>query len=117
MNIHWGRIALGGLLTEVAIFAVVLPLNMIRPSLTYYAVPVLVTAAAFVFGRWVARPLPATFVLHGVLTAVVSGLLYVALTVSMGASVPMLYHLSHGLRLLGGVAGGASAAKARRSLP
>src|SRR5262245_40058996 len=74
MTLRWDRIALGALLSEVAIFAVVLPLNALRPSATYYAVPFLVTVAAFLFGRWVARPLAGAFVLHGVLTAVVASL-------------------------------------------
>jgi hypothetical protein len=116
MKIRWGRIVLGGFLSELAIGAVILPLNAVSSSVAYYAVPVLVVIAAFVFGRWVAAPLTSSFVLHGVLTAVVASLLYIALTAVLGvlSSLPLLYHLSHGPRLLGGAAGGASVKKSRR---
>lgn len=115
MPIRWGRIALGGLLSELAIFAVILPLNVVSPSAVYYAVPVLVALAAFIFGRWVATPLTSAFVLHGILTAMFASLLYIVLTAATGviSSLPLLYHLSHGLRILGGAAGGASAKKSR----
>src|SRR2546422_498685 len=100
--IRWKRIVLGGFLVELTLFAIVLPLNMVSPQVTYYLVPLLVFFSAVVFGYAVARPVQGRFVLHGVLVAVVASAIYITLTTSLGAPVPLLYHLSHGLRLLGG---------------
>jgi putative membrane protein (TIGR04086 family) len=110
-QIRWGRILIGGLLIELTMFAIVLPLNTISTQTVYYLVPFLAAATGFLFGYWAARPLDSRFVLHGALVAVVASLIYVALNAAMGTtgSVPLLYHLSHGLRLLGGAAGGAFA--------
>src|SRR5436190_176991 len=102
LQIRWTRVLSGGLLIEVTLFAVVLPLNVISSQMTYYAVPVLVLASAILFGYWAARPLQKRFLLHGALVAAVASAIYVVLTTALGASVPLLFHLSHGLRLLGG---------------
>ena len=44
--------------------------------------------------------------LHGALVALVASVLYVVLTTALAAPVPLLFHLSHGLRVLGGMLGG-----------
>jgi hypothetical protein len=112
-QIRWGRILLGGLFIELTMFAIVLPLNSLSQQAAYYSVPVLALATAFLFGRWAARPLKAQFVLHGVLVAVAASVMYIALTTAMGviSSVLLLYHLSNGIRIVGGAAGGASAGR------
>ena len=115
-ELHWGRILLGGLFIELTMLAIVVPLNSVNQQLAYYSVPVLALATAFIFGRRAAAPLKAHFVLHGVLVAVVASAIYIALTTSMRVSVPLLYHLSHGLRLLGGAAGGAVAGRRTMAL-
>ena len=121
--IRWKRVVVGGFLTELTLFAIVLPLNMMSQQATYYSVPLLVFVWGVMFGYWVARPVPDRFILHGVLTAVVASVIYIALTTSLRAPVPLLYHLSHGLRLLGGGFGGklaerkASAAVVSETLP
>jgi hypothetical protein len=119
-QIRWGRIFLGGLFIELTIFAIVLPLNVLSQRAAYYSVPVLVLATAYIFGRWAARPLEAQFVLHGALVAVTASLMYLALTTAMGVvgSLPLLFHVSNGIRILGGMAGGASAARqAKAAVP
>lgn len=105
-DIRWMRVLVGGFLTEITLFAVVLPLNALSSDFTYYAVPFLVFTWGIIFGYWVARPLNAAFVLHGALVALVASVLYVVLTTALAAPVPLLFHLSHGLRLLGGMLGG-----------
>jgi hypothetical protein len=114
-DIRWGRISLAAVLVEAVLLAVILPLNAVSGELAYYSVPVLVFATAYGAGWWVARPLAGRFVLHGVLVAVCASAIYVALTIAMGvfASVPLLYHFSHGLRVIGGAAGAALAARGR----
>ena len=95
--------------------AIIVPLNSLSASAAYYLVPILALATAFIFGRWAATPVERDFVLHGVLVAAVASVIYIALTTASGASVPLLFHLSHGVRLLGGAAGGWSAG--RNSVP
>src|SRR5262245_55042122 len=110
---RWGRVLLGGLFIELTMFAIVVPLNAVSAQGAYYSVPFLAIATALLFGRWAARPLHAGFVLHGVLVAAAASAMYISLTLATGTvgSVPLLYHFSHGLRLLGGEAGGALAAR------
>ena len=111
--IRWGRVLLGGLFIELAMFAFVIPLTAIGEQVLYYAVPFLAFGIAVVFGWWVARPLSGRQVLHGALVAVAASLMYIALTTAMGVAgtLPLLYHVSHGLRILGGMLGGSIAAR------
>jgi hypothetical protein len=115
-KIRWGRILAGAVLIEVTMFAIVVPLNAVRASAAYYSVPALALVTAFVFGRWVALQLHSHFVLHGIFTAVAASIMYIVLTAAMGVSgsIPLLFHFSHGLRILGGAAGGALAGKQAR---
>ncbi|MBM3819306.1 MAG: hypothetical protein FJW14_09875 [Acidimicrobiia bacterium] len=110
-QIRWGRILLGGFLTEVAIFAVYIPLNTIDTQVAFYAVPFLICGAAILFGWFVARPLQDRFVLHGALTAVTASVMYLALNVAAGTLplVPWLFHVFNVLRPAAGAVGGALA--------
>ena len=112
-SIRWGRIIVAAVLVEAGMFAIVIPLNGINEQVTYYSVPFLVFATAYLAARWVGRPLAGRFVLHGVLTAIGASLIYVAITIALGVfnSVPLLYHFSHALRIAGGAAGGARSAR------
>jgi putative membrane protein (TIGR04086 family) len=105
-GIQWKRVLWGGFLNELALFAIVLPLNMISQQATYYSVPVLVFVSAILFAYWAARTVQNRFVLHGALVAIVASAIYITLTTALAAPVPLLFHLSHGLRLLGGALGG-----------
>jgi putative membrane protein (TIGR04086 family) len=104
-KIHWGRILIGGFLAEATVIALVTPISLRygqRPLL--YAAPVASLVSCFLFALWVARRIEARFVLHGILIGVVATLIYVALT--RGAPEPPAYLLAHGLKILGGAAGG-----------
>jgi hypothetical protein len=104
-GIHWVRALIGGLLAEVAVFAVVLPISFVlgQRSLLYTA-PVASLAACFLLALWVARGISSRFVLHGVLVGVVAALLYVALT--RAQPEPLAYVVAHVLKIVGGAAGG-----------
>ena len=95
--------------------AIIVPVNAISERTAYYLVPILALSTAFIFGQWAARPLHRQFVLHGVLVAVIASVIYITLTTASGVPVPLLFHLSHGVRLLGGAAGGAYAG--RQAMP
>jgi hypothetical protein len=110
-GLRWRRIVAGGLLIELVMFAVVLPLTLLDQQIAYYSVPFFAVATAILFGHWVAAPLQRQHVVHGALTALMASAIYVAVTTALAAPVPLLFHVSHGLRLLGGMLGGKLASR------
>jgi hypothetical protein len=56
------------------------------------------------FGLWAARKAEAYVVLHGMMVGAIGILIYLGLT--RAQPEPLLYIFAHGLKLLGGVAGG-----------
>jgi putative membrane protein (TIGR04086 family) len=111
--IRWLRILLGGFLAEVLVIALVIPVALLfgKSTLTYTA-PAASLLACFLLAIWVGRRLDSRFVLHGILVGVVATLIYVALT--RGGPEPPAYLVAHGLKLLGGAAGGLVAARRRK---
>jgi putative membrane protein (TIGR04086 family) len=109
-SMRWGWILLGGFLAELLIFAFVIPLSLAagQASLLYSA-PAASFVGTFVFGIWVARRALDRRVLHGVLVGVAATMIYIA--VSRGQPEPTAYIIAHGLKLLGGAAGGWVAAR------
>jgi hypothetical protein len=67
----------------------------------------------FLFTLWVGKRIDSRFVLHGVLVAVVSIVLFVALIYALNRTFwePPLYIVAHGLKIAGGIAGGLVARK------
>jgi hypothetical protein len=109
-RIHWMRVLIGGFLAEAAVFALVIPVYMMagRHALLYVA-PVGSLVSCFLFALWVGRRLEGRFVVHGALVGVVATLIYVGLT--LGKPEPFAYLVAHGLKILGGAAGGAVAGR------
>jgi hypothetical protein len=109
-KMHWRRILAGGFLSELSVFAVFIPATMFIGE-----VPGMYTAVAaslvmpFLFAMWVGRKLESRFVLHGLLVGSVGVLIYIGL--SRAQPEPLLYIFGHGLKLLGGAAGGRVAEK------
>ena len=112
-GIRWLRILLGGFLAEVLVIGLVIPVALLfgKNTLTYSA-PAASLLACFLLAIWVGRRLDSRFVLHGVLVGVVATLIYVALT--RGGPEPPAYLVAHGLKLLGGAAGGLVAARCKK---
>lgn len=99
------RILIGGLLAEALILVVVVPVALLagqRPLL--YLVPPACFITCFFLAIWVCRPLESGFVLHGALVGIVATLLYLALT--RAGPEAFAYILAHGLKIVGGAAGG-----------
>jgi len=112
-GIRWLRVLLGGFLAEVLVIALVIPLSLLfGKNVLPYAAPIASLLACFVFAIWVGRGLNSRFVLHGVLVGVVATLIYVALT--RGQPEPPAYLVAHGLKILGGAAGGLVAARRQK---
>lgn len=108
-RLRWGRILLGGVFIELAMFAVFIPLMSISETAAYVAVPIWGMVTAVLFGRWAAGPAGGRWVLHGGLTAAFASLLWGTMVVASGgfATTPVLYHVVNVLRVLAGMAGGA----------
>ena len=96
---------LGGILAEICVFIIVFS---VRAALgqTAFLVSILISSALlpFLFALWVCHKVESRFVLHGALVGVVAALFYVAL--AWGQPEPLLYKIAHGLKLVGGAAGG-----------
>ena len=106
-KIHWGRVLLGGFLVEVVLFALMPIFTRLGDQVPLVAIPPSCLVMTFLFGLWAARGVGSRFVLHGFLVGAVAALIYIVLTI--GQPLPLAYKISHGLKLLGGVAGGFAA--------
>ena len=89
----------------MAIFAIVLPVYyLLGEQALLIAVPPACLVMTFLFGLWAGRGVGSRFVFHGFLVGAVAALLYIGLT--FGQPLPLVYTISHGLKVLGGVTGG-----------
>ena len=128
-QIRWGRIVVAAVLAEVAVIAVFFILlfgatlagvpDLARPLSTLDYVDALVSSFAmvFLFTLWVGKRIESRFVLHGILVGVVAMLLFVALNFGLNRTLeePPLYWVAHGLKILGGIAGGRVAEQMKRT--
>jgi hypothetical protein len=114
-GLRWGRIALGGVLIEVVMFAIFIPLVTISETAAYYVVPIAGVLTACGFGRWVASKAADRLVIHGMLTAAAASILWLSLVLASGGTddTPILYHVTNVVRVAAGAAGGAWAGRAR----
>jgi putative membrane protein (TIGR04086 family) len=110
INLRWGWILLGGFVSELAIFAIAIPMSLLvgQQSLLYSA-PLASFAAPFAFGFFVAQKSPNRRVLHGMLVGLTAVLIYVGM--SLARPEPIAYVLAHFLKLCGGALGGYIALK------
>ena len=109
-NMRWGWILLGGFLAELLVFALVIPLSLLAgPQSLLYSAPPASFVGTLVSGWWVARKARRRPVLHGTLVGLVATVIYII--ISRGQPEPLAYIIAHGLKLLGGVAGGYMAAR------
>ncbi|HWY08562.1 MAG TPA: TIGR04086 family membrane protein [Candidatus Acidoferrales bacterium] len=114
-RIHWLRILLGGFLAEVSVIAVVIPVSLLfGKQAVPYAALLASLLSCFLFALWVGRRIDSRFVLHGILVGLVATLLYVGLT--LGRPEPLAYLVAHGLKILGGAAGGFVASRRRTAI-
>ena len=100
----------GGFLAELLVFAIVFPALYLFGQQAFLA-SILVASAVmpFIFAVWVGRRIESRFVLHGALVGLVAALIYMGL--AWGQPQPLLYKIAHGLKVIGGVAGGVVASR------
>jgi putative membrane protein (TIGR04086 family) len=115
---RWGRIIAGGLIAELMLFVVAVPVFSIGGQTMLDWVAVIGSAVtAFLAGRWVARRLESRFALHGALSGLTAALIYIALMVATGQTQPLIYWLAHLLKVAGGAAGAALGARRATAQP
>jgi len=105
-----GRTLLGGFLAELSVFAIVFPVLYVFGERAFLASILIASAMMpFVFAVWVGKRLESHHVLHGALVGLVATLIYTGL--AWNQTQPLLYKISHGLKVIGGAAGGVVAAR------
>jgi hypothetical protein len=129
-GIRWKWIVAAGFLAEATVFAVFFLLlfaaaaagvpEIARPMGTVDYIDALMSSfvTVFFFTLWVGKRIESAFVLHGVLIGMFGillfGIMWLATTKSLAQ--PPLYVMAHGLKLLGGIAGGLVAEKRQRRI-
>jgi len=112
-QLRLGRILLGGFLAELIVFAIVFPVLYLFGQQAFLASILIASAVMpFIFAVWVGRGIESRFVLHGALVGLVAALIYTG--IAWGQPQPLLYKIAHGLKIVGGMAGGAVAARRKR---
>ena len=126
MKIRWPRILIGGLLTETIILGLFLALlwgtrlagapTIALPETPLDFANAMISSLVVTFGcaYWVCRKVESHVVLHGLLVGVTAIFIFVLLT--QAEPEPPLYIVAHGLKLVGGAAGGLLAARRRSAV-
>lgn len=113
LRIHWAPAAIGGILAELAVFAIVFPTKALLGQNAFLGA---ILVASFVMpliaALWVCRRVESQFVLHGALVGIVAAVFY--LVIARGQPEPFLYKIAHGLKIVGGIGGGLIAQLRRR---
>ena len=111
-QLRWGPVLLGGFLAELLVFAVVFPTLYLFGQRAFLA-SILIASAVMpcIMAMWVGRRIESRFALHGGLVGLVAALIYTV--ISWGQPQPLLYQISHGFKILGGIAGGIVASRGR----
>jgi hypothetical protein len=108
--LRWRRVLVGGFLAELLVFAIVFPVLYLFGQRAFLAsIPIASALMPFIVAVWVGRRIQSRFVLHGALVGVVAALIYMGL--AWGQPQPLLYKIAHGLKVVGGMAGGAVASR------
>lgn len=111
-QIHWGRAVVGGLLAELAVFAIVFPVRYLLGQQAFLASILIASALMpFLLALWACKVVKARFVFHGALLGIVAALFYLGL--AWRQPQPPLYRIAHGLKVAGGIAGGIVASRRR----
>jgi hypothetical protein len=109
-TVRWGFVLLGGFLAELLVFAIVFPVLYAFGQQAFLASILIASfAMPFIFAMWVGRRISSRFILHGALVGFVAALIYMVL--AWGQPQPLLYKIAHGLKIVGGAAGGVVASR------
>jgi len=99
-----------GFLAELCVFLIVFPVRALFGQRAFLASILIASLLLpFIFAVWVGRHVESQFALHGALVGIVAALIYTVLAWSQPQ--PLLYKIAHGLKVVGGVAGGVLASR------
>ena len=113
-QLRWGRVLVAGFLAEMLVFAIVFPTLYLFGQRAFLASILIASALMpFIFAVWVGSHIESRFVVHGALVGVVAALIYLML--AWGQPQTLLYKIAHGLKVVGGVAGGVVASRRKPS--
>lgn len=114
-RIYWLRVITGGLVAEFLVFALVFPVRAAFGETAFLASIVVGSAVMpFLLALWVCRGGRPYAMLNGALVGTVAAAFYIVLftaTAPAGQSQPLLYKVSHVLKVLGGLSGGLVASR------
>ena len=127
-RIRWKWVVLGALFAELTVMAIFFVLllaamaagvpEIARPmtTLDYIDAMVMSFVSVLVFAVWVGKRIDSAFVLHGVLIGTFGIVLFTAMWIGTTGSLaqPALYVVAHGLKIVGGIAGGLIAERRHR---
>ena len=109
-RIRWGSVLLGGFLAELGVFAIVFPvLHFFGQQAFLASILIASFVMPFILAMWVGKRIADGYVLHGALVGIVAAAIYLLL--AWGQPQPLLYKIAHGLKVVGGAAGGVVASR------
>ncbi len=109
-QIRWGRILFGGFLAELLVFAIVFPvLHFFGQQAFLTSILIASFVMPFILAMWVGKHIDSGWVLHGALVGIVAAGIY--MVIAWGQPQPLLYKIAHGLKVVGGAAGGVVASR------
>lgn len=120
---NWMRAIGGGILAELLLVVVLMPVVFIfydfetlqDPDNLPFPIAFLVVAGSFVMPalltQWVAKQASSRLVLHGLLVGFTAFVVYVTPMLLAGEQQPPLYWFAHAMKILGGLTGGFIAAR------
>jgi hypothetical protein len=120
---NWMRAIVGGILAELLLVVVLMPVVFIfydfetlqDPDNLPFPIAFLVVAGSFVMPalltQWVAKRASSRLVLHGLLVGFTAFVVYVTPLMLAGEQQPPLYWFAHAMKILGCLTGGFIAAR------
>ena len=120
---NWKRAIAGGLLAELLLVVVLMPVVFLfsdfeilqNPDNLPFAIAFLVVTGLFVvpalLAQWVAKRASSRLVLHGLLVGFTAFVVYATPLMLAGEHQPPLYWFAHAMKILGGLTGGFVAAR------
>ena len=120
---NWMRAIVGGILAELLLVVVLMPVVLIfydlailqNPANLPFAIAFLIVAGSFampaLLTQWVAKRVSSRLVLHGLLVGFAAFVVYVTPLMLAGEHQPPLYWFAHAMKILGGLTGGFIAAR------
>ena len=105
---------IGGFLAELLVFAIVFPVLYFFGQQAFLASILIASfVMPLILAIWVGKRITSRFVLHGALVGLVAALIY--MVIAWGQPQPLLYKIAHGLKVVGGAAGGLMASRRKRA--